>query len=196
MAKMSSRASDVRHAVQRFKADTTPRGAGSAPIRLTFNDDNPADTRSVSRLFDGLGATLDSMADVLRGEGLDAIRAAFARNFDRQGERAPWPALAPSTIAQRIRLGYGAGPILRRTGALRRHVTTAPAEVRRTGTTLELRIAPGNVVAGRPKYRPLAMGTSRMPARPMVVLTPDSVANVTGVVSRALRNRARANGLG
>lgn len=195
MGTLGDRNARVRRAVNDFKTSTTGRGT-DAPIRVTFNDDNPADTRSMSRLFVGLGATLDAMTDVLRGPGADAIRDAFGDNFARQGERAPWAALAPSTIAQRIRLGYGRGPILQRTGALKRHVTTAPAQVTRTGSGIELRIKPGNVVAGRPKYVPLAMGTSRMPARPMVVLPPAAVAKVTGIISRALRARAQANGLG
>lgn len=195
MGTLGNRNACMKRAVSDFKRTTS--GAGNAAaIRVTFNDDNAADTRSMSRLFTGLGATLDNMADVLRTEGADAIRKAFGDNFNRQGARGPWPALAPSTIAQRIRLGYGAGPILQRTGALKRHVTTAPAQVTRTGRGIELRIRPGNVVAGRPKYVPLAMGTGRMPARPMVVLTPQAVAQVTGTISRALRARAQANGLG
>ena len=38
--------------------------------------------------------------------------------FDSQGH-GEWPALAPSTVEQRLRLGFGAGPILHRTGDLR-----------------------------------------------------------------------------
>lgn len=42
------------------------------------------------------------------------------RNFEAEGRPRRWPALAPSTIQQRQRQGYGAGPILQRTGRLRR----------------------------------------------------------------------------
>ena len=192
---LAARQRAMRQAVERFKRDTAGQG-DAAPVRVTFNDDNAADTRSVSRLFVGLGATLDVMPAVLRSDGVSAIRAGFARNFDREAERRPWAALAPATIAERLRLGFGPGPILRRTGALRRHVLQTPARITRTGSTIELRIKPGNSVGGVPKYGPLAMGTSRMPGRPMVVLTPPEVARVVGVISRALRTRAIANGLG
>lgn len=41
------------------------------------------------------------------------------RTFVAEGRPRRWTPLAASTIAERIRLGYGAGPILQRTGALR-----------------------------------------------------------------------------
>ncbi len=41
------------------------------------------------------------------------------RNFEAEGRPRKWQPLAPSTIQQRTRQGYGAGPILYRTGRLR-----------------------------------------------------------------------------
>ena len=51
----------------------------------------------------------------------DAVRRGFADNFTRQqsGSGQPWARLAESTIEQRIRQGYGSGPILRRSGDFR-----------------------------------------------------------------------------
>jgi phage gpG-like protein len=52
------------------------------------------------------------------------------RNFDSEGRfyGRGWKALKPSTIRDRIRKGFGAGPILNRTGNLRNN-----ALIRRTG---------------------------------------------------------------
>ncbi len=46
--------------------------------------------------------------------------ASINRNFQNEGRPRKWPALAPSTLQQRTRQGYGAGPILYRTGRLQR----------------------------------------------------------------------------
>lgn len=50
-----------------------------------------------------------------------SIRAGFAQNFATESAGGvPWQSLAPSTIKERILLGYGgAHPILQRTGAYR-----------------------------------------------------------------------------
>lgn len=46
----------------------------------------------------------------------------FDKQFQSEGSRLgrKWTPLAASTIAQRARLGFGSGPILQRTGKLRR----------------------------------------------------------------------------
>jgi len=41
------------------------------------------------------------------------------RNFTGEGRPSRWAPLAPATIRERIRLGFGAGPILQRTKTLR-----------------------------------------------------------------------------
>lgn len=193
---LGARRREVSKAVQRFQAQAGGTGQG-AGVRVTFNDDGPGDLRGLSRVFVGLGATLDAAPEILRTAGVPAIRAGFAANFQRQAERKPWAALAPSTVEERLRLGFGRGPILQRTGALRSHVLTAPAKITGgSGGGVTLTIRPGNSVRGVPKYEPLARGTSRMPARPMVVLTGPAATKVTSAISRAFRQRAAANGLG
>lgn len=192
MTTAAQRAREVERAARAFAAAT----AGDA-IRVTFNDDDPERTRGLSRVFVGLGATIDAMPAVLRASGIPAIRAEFRRNFADERGRRPWAPLAPRTVEERIRLGYpGRRPILKRTGALERHVVNAPAMVLRVPTGLELRIAPGERVNGVAKYRPLALGTGTMPARPMVVLPAPAANRVTSAISRALRERAIAAGLG
>jgi hypothetical protein len=187
----SQRARLARDAARRFTSDVASAGGG---VRLSINDDDAANTRGFDRIFVGLGATLDGLEEVLADpQVVRTIRDGFHASFDRQGGRTRWPALAPRTVEERRRLGFPPRrPILERTGALRRHVVTTPAVTRRTPSGAELRIEPGNVVDGVPKYRALAKGSpsSNLPARPMVVLTPDQSARVAGAISRALRQRA------
>jgi hypothetical protein len=197
---IGQRRRDVERAVQRFSTATAGTGS-SAPVRLTINDDDPANTRGFDRVFDGLEVTLDGMVSVLGSRTvLEAIRAQFAANFDREAGRSRWAPLAAQTIRERRRLGFGPRPILHRTGALRAHVLSAPAVVARTAGGATLRIAPGPSVNGVRKYRILARGGrtptgGRIPARPMVVLTPAGSTRVTSAISRALRARAAANGI-
>lgn len=172
------------------------REVAGTPVRVTFNDGDKAQTTGFDRVFVQLGLTLASLPDILRGPGVAAIREEFAGNFDRQGGRAKWAKLAPSTVRDRVRKGYGRGPILQRTGRLKRHVVTAPAQIRSGGGVVELRIAPSPNVGGRPYYRANALGRSRIPSRPMVVLRPDAANRVTSAISREARRRAAANGLG
>jgi hypothetical protein len=193
------RARAVKGAVDRFNATQAP---GGGFVRVSFNDDDRADTRGLDRVFTGLEVTLSGMASVLAsGPVLDVIRAQFDANFKAEGGRTKWAQLAPSTVQERIRKGYGGRhPILRRTGALRTHVLTAPAKVTTTGRGATLRIAPSPSVKGVRKYAMLAKGGTtptggKVPARPMVVLTPGGATKVSSAISRALRTRAAANGI-
>lgn len=177
----------VEAAVGRFERTAT----GGAPIRLTINDDDAADTTGVDRLFAGLGATLDAFPDALRTAALPVVRQLHAENFAREGGRRPWAQLAEATVAERRRLGYGPRhPILHRTGALMRHVLDAPARVSTVGNAVELRIKPGPVVGGVPKYRALARGGRNLPGRPMVVIDARGAVKVTSALSRYLRTKA------
>lgn len=185
-------------ALRRFRRDTARRsGGGGAPIRLTINDDGPGDTRGFDRVFVGLGATIDAFPSVLR-DVVPVIRAAHRANFRTEGAagRGRWAPLKPRTLADRRRRGYPPGPILTRSGALREHVLGTPAKITRAGTAVELRIAPGRVVDGVPKYRALARGygPGNLPARPMVAVGPAEAVKITSAISRELRRRAAANG--
>lgn len=185
MTDFEERSRRLRRAVDAFE-----RSAGGGGIRLTINDDGPADRRGFDRVFVGLEATIDAFPQALRA-ALPAIRAGHAQNFRSESSGfGGWAPLAPATQRQRARLGYGAAhPILVRTGQLRGHVLTAPARISRVSGGFELRIAPSPSVGGRPKYVANARGTSRIPARPMVSLTPQASTAVTSAISRFLRNR-------
>ena len=172
------------------------RAAGPQPIRLLINDDGPGDTRGFDRLFVGLGATLDAFPSVLR-DAIPVVRAAHADVFATEGAagRGAWRKLAPRTLDDRRRKGFPPGPILVRTGALRAHVLNAPATITQGAGVVTLRIAPKPNARGVPKYRALARGGPNLPARPMVAIGPRQATKVTSAISRALRQRAAANGL-
>lgn len=194
------RAADVRKAVGKFNATTA--AGGSSFVRVSFDDDDGADTRGFDRVFTGLDVTLAGMASVLSDSAvLSVIRQQFAANFTAEAGRKPWAQLAPTTVQERIRKGYGGRhPILQRTGALKRHVMTAPAKTTTTARGATLRIAPSPSVGGVRKYAMLAKGGTtptggKVPARPMVVLTPGGATKVSSAISRALRARAAANGI-
>lgn len=180
------------------------RSGGGSPalglIRVTIRDDSAARGKGLDRLFDALGQTLDDIPSVLADPRfLEVIRNAHERNFDTEGStgRGAWAALSPRTLAERSRLGFGPGPILTRTGALREHVLSTPAVIRRGGNTVELRIQPDPNVGGVPKYRALALGyrPNNLPGRPMVAVGPASAARISSSLQRALRARALRNGL-
>jgi hypothetical protein len=84
-------------------------------------------------------------------------------NFRNKGLRwkNPWKPLAPSTLAEKLRLGYPPD-ILVRTGMMRRSLTERPLGIER--------IRPHEVEAGT-AARPAAYhqsGTRRMPARKLI----------------------------
>lgn len=166
-------------------------------FRFTFEDDAAQRRRSIDRLFDALDATLEEIPDVLES-ALPEIRAGFARNFASESAGgAAWAALAPRTLRDRMRLGFGPGPILTRTGALAAHVIGTPAQITTLGNTVELKIRPDRSVGGVPKYDALAKGyaPNNLPGRPMVVLGDSDRVKVTSKIARSLRERARAHGL-
>lgn len=53
----------------------------------------------------------------------DHVFNAFKRNFDRESGLNKWTALAGSTIADRVKRGFGASPIGQRTGDLKASMT-------------------------------------------------------------------------
>lgn len=196
----------VREAVEAF----TRRLGGNRPtnvrpgqrrvppgmLLVEIRDDSNEREAGISRIFEAFDATIDEFPDVLR-DALPEIRRAHGQNFDTEGAsgRGPWAPLAPSTLRDRARLGFPPGPILTRTGALRAHVLAADADISQVGNLTILRIRPGDYVGGVAKYRYLAGGTSKMPARPQVTIGPANATKVSSVIQRSLRARARAHGL-
>lgn len=181
----------VSRAVERLRADTPM-------LRVTIVDDSAENARGIDRIFDAFDRTIDEFPDVLR-DVLPLIRAAHRHNFETEGAsgRGPWAPLAPRTLRDRRRGGYGPGPILERGGALKAHVLGADADITTAGDTVTLKIRPDRMVGDVPKYDALAKGyaPNRLPGRPMVTVGPADAKIITSGVSRSLRARARANGL-
>lgn len=110
------------------------------------------------------------------------LMGSYARNFKAEG-RPKWPALAASTIADRRRKGFGSGPILVRTGALRDSLTKpgAPGQ--------HLKITPKTIQFGsNVKYYIFHQyGTQNMPARPMALLQRQDKAQVSRIINTYVR---------
>lgn len=194
MTDAAARLRQLEKAAQR--AASTSRGSGG--LRVTILDDSKGRGRGVDRIFDAFDATMDDIPDVLK-DTVPLIRELHARVFETEGTagRGAWAGLSARTIAQRVRLGYGRGPILQRTGALKDHVLSTPAKITRKGDGYELRIQPKKNVAGIPKYHALAMGLAEnnLPGRPMVTIGPQGATRFASQLQRLLRARAQANGL-
>lgn len=101
-----------------------------------------------------------------------------ARNFNAEG-RPAWTPLKPVTIADRLRKGFGPGPILQRSGALRRSLT-------------ELN-APHQIFRPRPRSLQLTstlfyfpfhqQGTSRIPKREMLAFQKQDKSQITRIIN-------------
>ena len=124
-------------------------------------DDREA-TAALRRLLDA-GRDLSPLMARLAATLADSVEESFKRQASPNGAWAP---LAPSTVRDRLRKGYRAGPILQRSGQL---VGSVQADHDRSSATASVRkSAKGANIALF-----LHEGTSRMPARPYLALWPE-----------------------
>jgi hypothetical protein len=84
-------------------------------ISLQPADDDPFD--DVAHLLD----RLKNLSNADQANVAEAINRGFADNFANQqaGDEAPWLSLAPATVKQRAKRGFGPTPILVQTGSYR-----------------------------------------------------------------------------
>lgn len=104
----------------------------------------------------------------------DAIRLGFQENFSAEsaGSGAKWQALAPSTVRERLRLGYGARPILVRSGSLLNSLMGGTDSVEEFSTSNDGWVLS---VGTKNKYAIFhELGTSKMPARPFIEISQSS----------------------
>lgn len=149
-------------------------------LDITFTVDG-VDT--VERAFVTFNASLSTLKPAWELIGGD-VRADFMQNmigegwlFNKtgSGRAAEWAPLAPSTVAERIRLGYGGDhPILWRTGALGESLAIEGA----AGNLSDIQDWSAAFGTQIPYGRFHQTGTRRMPARPIVGLTRDRKAGV------------------
>ncbi len=147
--------------------------------------------RLVNNPFDDIirSVTHPSLAD---REHLEAvIRATFGENFSRQasGDGA-WPPLAPSTVADRLRRGFGPGPMLVRSGRYRRSWLGGPAS---TSTYAQrgdgFRLLVGSASELAPWHE---LGTERMPARTVATFDDRQLNSLAMTVEQMLTRLANA----
>ncbi len=114
------------------------------------------------------------------------INSATRAQFESQGRRGgtPWRPLAGSTVRQRIRQGFGAGPILLRTGRLAAALSSGQAILSPSGSQIEMRYDQIQAEIGARHQR----GTKRMPSRPVNVLTPSDQRAISDVVAEQILN--------
>src|SRR4051794_23528439 len=111
----------------------------------------------VARNLLRMGEVAEHM-EVPLGEVARLVRDRITDNFDDEGPG--WAPLAPSTVLSRAALGYPPGPILHRSGRMRRSLTGgAESTTDIDGTTLRL----GSSVPYAEFHQ---TGTANMPARP------------------------------
>lgn len=94
------------------------------------------------------------------------------------GGTKKWKPLASKTIIRRVRLGYGARPILKNTGALKRGITKAY-----NGKTAGLRVDTGAIrYAMTHQY-----GRGRIPARPYLNISRSTYLAIEQFILRSMR---------
>ena len=100
------------------------------------------------------------------------------RNFNAEG-RPAWTPLQPSTIVDRLRKGFGVGPILERTGVLKRSLTElgAPYQVfRPRPRSLQL-------TSNVPYFKFHQKGTRNIPQRLMVAYQRQDKSQITRIIN-------------
>lgn len=99
----------------------------------------------------------------------DYHKRSIQRNFTAEGRPDKWAPLQAKTIQERIALGYGAGPILVRSGAMKR------------GWKFEIGPRSYRVTNRRHYwlYHQEGAPNANIPARPMLVVLPQDLAQFT-----------------
>lgn len=97
----------------------------------------------------------------------------IAKQFRTRGARfsTPWRPLAPSTIAEKRRLGYPRTPLVR-TGALKREFTGRPLDIERYMGNVAF-FGSNNPIAAYQHFGTRRNGRRHIPARPILKVTPD-----------------------
>ena len=110
----------------------------------------------------------------------EAIRQGFEENFDSESAGGvPWAPLSPSTVAQRLLLGYGGShPILQRSGHYHDTFTQAGNADHVSTITYNAGLTKVEEGSSDPLAAFLNEGTSKMPERDVLVLSPNALGEV------------------
>lgn len=147
--------------------------------------------RLVNNPFDDIirSVTHPSLAD--REHLENVIQETFGENFSREASGdGVWPPLAPSTIADRLRRGFGPGPILVRSGRYRRSWMGGPASMmtyvqREDG--FRLRVGSASELAPWHEF-----GTDTIPARTVATFDDRQLDSLATTVEQMLTRLAHA----
>lgn len=158
-------------------------------IQITFD---MGGVEVVKQQFATYGADVSDLTPAWT-EIADDVQAQFALNMASEGAvfGHGWAPLQPNTIAERVRKGYGAGPILWRTGELGQSLSgdggMAIKEVTPTSMTV------GTSVPYATYHQ---TGTKKMPQRKIIGLSFAARSQVVRVLADYIRLLAAKAGLG
>ncbi len=102
-------------ATQQMSGISMGTGGGGASFDVDFS---PSPFIMASQ-FDVMGVKVKSFKEPLAKSIREVMAPSLTQNFD-VGGRPAWNDLMPATVSRRARLGYGATPILVRSGKLKR----------------------------------------------------------------------------
>jgi phage gpG-like protein len=133
------------------------------------------------------GVGFQDFTEPLKKAADDVMGPSFEKNF-AVGGRPRWPALSALTILNRTESGFGAGPILVRTGALRG--VAGDIGIWTIGRESAAVTNTGDVEYGVMHQT----GTGSMPARPWAVLQDEDVNEIQDVFINWVRKRLLMTG--
>ncbi len=138
------------------------------------------DDSGAKAMLDTLQGRVADMSPVMKSIAA-AMHDAVEENFEQEG-RPKWMPLAPATVKQREKLGYGgAHPILQRSGDLAKSIvpghTATTAFVSTNWPYAAIHQFGGWAGRGRKVY---------IPARPFLKLADDDIADIEGLIGTYL----------
>jgi phage gpG-like protein len=146
---------------------------------LTISIESDKTKDEIAGDLSGLVNRSKDMTPAMRAIGL-YFMGTTEKTFKAEGRPKKWTKLAPSTIQDRIRKGFRPGPILTRTGDLRRSLTQRGAQkqifrVTRNSMTL------GSSV---PYLSVHQRGTRNVPQRVFIQILSQDVKNVGEIINK------------
>ena len=153
-------------------------------IAFSYTDNSQAVSQALESFQDALADNAPALASVA-----DDFREMLAQQFASEGRAGgtPWPArvgAVPEPPSRRMAMQ--ASPLLVRTGALRDSLTTPGA----AGRVEELDGGALTLGTRLPYAMFHQLGTRRMPARPLIVLSDERASKWTEIVRNAIQDRS------
>ncbi|MCP4990886.1 MAG: hypothetical protein GY928_34045 [Colwellia sp.] len=119
------------------------------------------------------------MTPAMRKIGL-YLMGSIRRNFKAEGRPQRWKPLANATIQDRLRKGFGSGPILQRTGALMNSLTKPGAK----GQIFSARKRSLQLSSRIPYFPYHQRGTSKIPQRVMLDFQKQDRSQISRIINR------------